>query len=58
MIVPLLEEEEIILNYLDTNNIDWGIELVDNAPKEAIDALNSYLSRYNNLKQNQKVEQS
>lgn len=58
MIVPLLEEEKIFIDYLDDDSLDWGLTLIEDAPQEAKDALDNYLNRYNKLKQNQKVEQS
>lgn len=45
MMIPILEEELIFLDYLDTDNEDFGYKLVDNAPKEAISALVLYLLR-------------
>jgi hypothetical protein len=36
------------MDYLDMENEDFGYKLVDNAPQEASDALERYLSRLNN----------
>lgn len=45
MLIPLLEEEMIILDYLDTESEEPGFHLVEFAPDEAHEALASYKKR-------------
>lgn len=51
MTIPLLENEAVFLDYLDEDYEGWGFKLVDNAPEEAVDALDSYTRRCNRIKE-------
>ena len=56
MIIPILEDEIVFLDYLDDQSADWGFKLVDDAPIEAKEALSSYLSRAERIRKPQEVE--
>lgn len=56
MMIPILEEELIFLDYIDTESDEWGYKLVDKAPKEAISALVSYLWRSEKLRESLNIE--
>jgi len=56
MMIPILENESIFLEYLDDENDDYGFKLTENAPEEAIIALESYNKRANQLLREMEIE--
>lgn len=55
MMIPLLEEEEVFLKYLDEDSMDFGFKLKEDAPDDAKKALASYILRVEQIMRSAEV---
>ena len=56
MIIPILEEELVFLDYLDYSYDGWGYRLVDDAPINAIESLSAYLLRLKRFEESLSIQ--